>query len=133
MPNPKPKGGKLWQPGQAPNPKGSSALSRELGNIRKLNHVAVAAMITKFAEMSLNDLIAFAQNKDNKSLDIGIASIYINMIKAGDPSRMTLLLDRSAGKVKEQIEHQIVGSVQSQILDTIIQIEKSNKNGSGEE
>ncbi len=79
--------------------------------------------------MSLNQIIEFAQNKDNNALQIAVASVYIHGIKSGDPSRMNLILDRTYGKLKETHEHQIVGSMHSAVVDMIIQIEKDNKNG----
>ena len=79
--------------------------------------------------MTISEVKAFAENQDSKMLEAVVASLFLRGYETGDPSRLSLLFDRIYGKVKETHEHQIVGSVQSQILDTIIQIEKDNQNG----
>ncbi len=117
---------KRFQKGQSGNPQGSSALARELGEIRKLNQVKVVEILNRFVHMPLEDIVKFAQDKTNPGFDIMIASVFIHGIKSGDHSRATFLMDRLIGRVKEQIEFTAIGNVNKAIVDKITEIEKAN-------
>jgi hypothetical protein len=79
--------------------------------------------------MSGEDTVLFFEDKSNSNLELIIAKIIIEAQNAGDSTRCEFLLNRMVGKVKEQHEHAIVGSMHSAVVDMIIQIEKDNANG----
>lgn len=122
-------GGRNFEPGQSGNPSGSSNLAKKLGNIRKLNQAQVSEILNRFVTMSLEDVVEFANDKSNPSIEILVATILIHGIKGGDPTRLTFLLDRLIGKVKEQHEHTFLGNVNAAIVDKIKEIEKANSKG----
>lgn len=126
MPNPNPKRGRPFEKGIGGNPRGSSALSREVGNARKLNQVMVTEILNRFVTMSLEDVVAFAQNKTNPAMEVLVASILVHGIKNGDQNRLTFLLDRLIGKVKEVHEHSFIGNVNAAIVDRCSEIAKAN-------
>lgn len=88
-------------------------------------------MLNRFISMPLNDVIAFAQNKNNPAMEVLVASILVHGIKNGDQARLTFLLDRLIGRVKEVHEHSFVGNLNAVIVDKIAEIEKANRTEGG--
>lgn len=129
MPNYKPKKGRPFEPGKSGNPRGSSEIARQLGDVKHLNKLKVAEILNRFMTMSLDEVMLFANNKSNPAVEVLVASIIVFGIKHGDQSRLTFLLDRLLGKPKEEIEHTFLGNINTALVDKIAEIEKSKRTG----
>lgn len=83
-------------------------------------------MLNKFLEWPLEELVQFTQNKSSPVLETLIARVLLEAIKRGDQVRLNFLLDRLIGKVKDEIDHNIKGSIHAQIVDIINKVEGGN-------
>lgn len=68
----------------------------------------VKALIGKFWGLSRTQLQEVAQNPASSMGEIIIASIMAKAAKDGDYSRLSGLLDRAIGKVKDQVDVSVV-------------------------
>ncbi len=96
---------KLFKPGISGNPRGNATkLPEELKAIKSLTQVEVTKLISKYARMSVDELVD-AKNDSNLSvIDLTIVSIFSKSIEFGDFGRLSFLLDRCVGKIKEVVE-----------------------------
>lgn len=93
-----PKGGpaeKRFKPGQSGNPGGKP---RGL-----LTRAQVEACMGTMASMSREELQEVISNKKSTMLQIMVASIMAQAAKLGDPNRMEFLLQRTIGKVADNV------------------------------
>ena len=87
---------KPFKPGQSGNPSGKP---RGL-----LTRSQVEALISKFSSLTRDQMQVVIQNPKSTMIEIMVASIMAKASKDGDYSRLQFLLERSIGKVKEQLE-----------------------------
>lgn len=87
---------KPWKPGQSGNPSG-----RPKGI---LDRDEVKAQLGKFWSMSATEVEAIAQDPKATAGQRMLASIVLKGIKTGDFSGADWLLNRTIGKVKEEVE-----------------------------
>jgi len=101
-------GGKNWVKGQSGNPKGASLVSREIREIKKLNKIEVEKVLNKFLfEYSLEELVKYAKDPTNPTLDAIVAKILVTAYNQGDQMRINWIFERLVGKVTEKVEHQL--------------------------
>jgi len=109
-PNGKPPTQHQWKPGQSGNPSGKPKGLLTVDDVK--------AMMYRFWRMSADELLMFLQDPKAPMGELMIASVMARAVKDGDFSRLAFLLDRSVGKVKEEIE-QTVRSITDEDLDKI--------------
>ncbi len=85
-----------FKPGQSGNPKGRSP--------DILSPDKVRTVLGKFADMSRAELQAVVQNDKSTMLEIMIASVMAKAAKDGDYARLSFIMDRSIGRVKDITE-----------------------------
>jgi hypothetical protein len=108
-----PKGGPehtRWKPGQSGN---ASGKPKQL-----LTKDRVTSILGKFANMSRADLEAVMEDPKATMIEVMIASVMVKAVRDGDYGRLDFLLNRSVGKVKEELE-QTVRNVTNEDLDKI--------------
>lgn len=98
-------GGRNWQKGKSGNPKGSSALARAGKEVSKINKIELEKVLSKYLNLSLNDLKKKLSDKETSALHAMVISLMLHATKQGDPTRINLLFDRLVGKPKFEIEH----------------------------
>lgn len=99
-----------WKPGQSGNISGKPK--------QLLTKDKVSALMGKFSLMSRRELKDFVANDDAPIVEVAVAAIYLKAASDGDFTRLNFLLDRSIGKVKDEIE-QTVKSISDEELDKI--------------
>lgn len=93
---------RMWQKGQSGNPKGRYvSLPPELKAIKSLSSIEVLKIISKYARMTWDELEANLQQPKTPVIERAVASIFSQSIEKGDFMRLSFLLDRAIGKVKE--------------------------------
>lgn len=97
-------GGRVFQKGQSGNPKGRPPIPPELKAVKQLSPQSVRLLVSKFAAMSKEELAELLQKPDTPLIEITIGSIFAKAAKEGDYSRFNFLLDRSVGKVKDEVD-----------------------------
>lgn len=85
-------------PGQSGNPKGLSKVPESLKDHKQMHMGIVSRMITKFGNMTVDQL---EKLKDDKSITGLEKSIIENLL---DKDKLPLILDRTVGKVTEVTE-----------------------------
>lgn len=95
---------KLFQPGTSGNPRGTVKLPEELKAIKSLSQLEVTKLISKYARMNRDELIDAKNNPAIAVIDLTVISIFAKSIELGDFTRLSFLLDRCCGKVKDIIE-----------------------------
>lgn len=94
-----------WVKGAAsPNPYGRPSVPQELKNIQKLSPRIVAALISRYTRLTRAELSAVIEDKTTSAIDVTICVILAKAMQDGDYSRFNFLLDRSIGRVKENVE-----------------------------
>lgn len=97
-------GGKNFEKGIVTNPRGRPPLPEEYKKIQKLNADQVKAMIAKFAVMTLDEMRQYLDSGKAPVFEVMIGTIINKCIEEGDHARLNFLLDRTIGKVKENVE-----------------------------
>lgn len=95
---------RLFQPGVSGNPRGTIKLPDELKAIKSLSQLEVTKLISKYARMNRDELIAAKNNPAIPVVDLTVISIFAKSIELGDFTRFAFLLDRCVGKVKDITE-----------------------------
>jgi hypothetical protein len=78
----------------------------------------VRALMGRFWSMSVLELREVIENPKSRMGELMVAAVMLKAYESGDYSRLAFLLDRSVGKVKEEIE-QTVRSITDEDLDKI--------------
>jgi len=97
--------------------KGRPPLPEDLKGVSVLTPELIRKKISVFWGMSPEELTALQQDKSTSTLDQTLIGIALKAMVDNDHNRANFLLDRSAGKVKEQVEHSIVQPTIIQRLD----------------
>lgn len=108
-PGPQAKPGTRFKPGQSGNPAGRKKLPPEIQAINSLTPEYVKKIISKFSQMSKEEMGTFLRlGPDDPGgpnmMEIMIGSIVAKAAQDGDYTRLNFLLDRSIGRVKETID-----------------------------
>ena len=96
-----------WKPGQSGNPTGGIPMSAELRKIKRLTGDRFTALVTRYANMDKAQLQAVEEDPTTATLDLVVVSILRKALQHGDQGRLSFLLDRTIGKVKEVKEIQM--------------------------
>lgn len=116
--------GKKFSSTYQPNPenRGNNRLPADMTQANKLTKARLEAIINKYLWMSKDQLQEAVQGPDTPMIDIAIASIITKAIEGGCDKRLTFILDRLIGKVKEEIDiktymHGLQGLTEKQMVD----------------
>lgn len=103
MADEKPRPSHLWKPGQSGNPAGPGRLPDDVKQLVKASRANVIRTIhEQLFSMSHEEVRAVrAATKSARTLEVAVASIIDKAITMGDQARLSMLLDRLIGKVKE--------------------------------
>lgn len=96
-------GGRDWKPGQSGNPERKGLSDPAATKIRQLTRAQIAEIGTVVLDGSLEDLNKIVTDPKASALRVWIATIIVDGIKQGDVVKLNALLDRIAGKVKQEI------------------------------
>lgn len=97
-------GGRNFQKGVSGNPNGRPKLPPEIKQIQKMSPTFVRAMINKLSRMTKDELATHLKDPKTPVLEVTLGSIYAKAIKDGDYMRLNFLLDRTIGKVKDEVD-----------------------------
>ena len=94
------KGHKLTPPGP-----GRPAVTPEIKATRQLNTQELVRILNELVHADKETLIAKTKDPKTTVFELIICSILKNAYDKGDQQRISFILDRLVGKVKEQVEH----------------------------
>lgn len=97
-------GGRDFKKGQSGNPNGRPKLPEELRLIKKMTPSFVRNVISKVSRMNQEQIAEVIHEPDTSILEATIMKIYLKAMTEGDYLRLNFLLDRSIGKVKEELD-----------------------------
>lgn len=97
-------GGKDWLPGQSGNPAGRPPMPKEVIEAKKFNRVALEKLFLEWMDKPAETLQERFKDKTTPALEMMVISIIMSAIRKGDSMKLNFLLDRTVGKVKEQVE-----------------------------
>ncbi len=93
-----------WVKGQSGNPGGVPQLPPELKAIKSLTQIEITKLISKFARMSPSQMFVAMKDPNNSIIELTICSIFQQSLEKGDFTRLSFLLDRCVGKVRDVVE-----------------------------
>lgn len=102
---PKKPRGKPFAPGQSGNPNGRPPLPAEIKEARKFNKLEVERVFDKFLGLSEAELEKRLTDPETPMLEKIVGKIMIEAAKNGDHVKLDFVLNRTIGKVKDQIQH----------------------------
>lgn len=118
----------MFKKGKPGNPlSGRKPTSPEMKEARKINKAIFEEILNKYIHVSVYELEEFLKNKRQTSIDYLVVRILYEAIKKGDQVRLSFILDRLLGKVKDVVDHNITGSLHSQVVDMISNLDNSEK------
>lgn len=97
-------GGKDFKKGESGNLNGRPGLPSDLKQIKALKPSFVRNVISKISRMTEGELKAHIKNPYTTVIDLTISKIFQKSVDSGDYMRLNFLLDRSIGKVKEEMD-----------------------------
>ena len=100
-----------FKPGVSGNPAGRPKLSPEKKRFRKLTIETYRRVIKIALRGSFEELEAFAKDKRNSALEVGVARLLIRAINEGDTNTFETFTARIVGKIPEVF--QVDSNIQS--------------------
>jgi len=104
-------GGKNFEKGKVSNPRGRPPVPDEYKKIQKLNADQVKGMIAKFARMTIAEMEDYLNSGTAPVFEAMIGNIIRKCLEDGDHAKLNFLLDRTIGKVKENVEVSLVPQI----------------------
>ena len=96
-----------FKPGVSGNPGGRKAEPKELREAKAMTKAQAQELLVIFMQMDIDDLEAILRDKKRKVIEHIIGRIALMAIKHGDHARLSFVLDRLIGKVKDEVEHSV--------------------------
>lgn len=100
-------GGRNFVKGQVSNPKGRPRTPDDLKMARQMYAHDIEAAIYKYGDMTIEQLKAAVSNPSTPSKDLAIIKIMTEAISKGDHQRLDFILNRTIGKVKDTVDHNV--------------------------
>jgi hypothetical protein len=97
-------GGRNFVKGQSGNPRGRLPIDPELRAVKEMTPSYVRKVISKFMAMNRDELTVVVKDPKTPMFEVTVASILTKSLQTGDYTRLNFLLERSIGKVKDEIE-----------------------------
>ena len=104
-------GGKNFKRGWVSNPNGRPPIPEEYKKLQKLNADQFKGMVAKFALMTVSQMNEYLSRDDVPVFEAMIGKIIKVCIESGDHAKLNFLLDRTIGKVKENVEVSIAPQI----------------------
>lgn len=118
MPKGKKVGGRDFPPGVSGNPAGRAPVPPELKAAKKLTAQLFQDCVNKLTQMSMAEIKEYLKDPKCTSLEAMIAGQILAGVK-GKTQPVNLLLDRTMGTLKQQVEHSGIPVNNSQVIITI--------------
>lgn len=106
--NGKKSGGRDFKPGQSGNPGGTSKVDRELMVIRKLSKEKFKDLANILISGTREDLERMLAKPDTTALTEMVIKVVLGIAERGDMTSLDRLLDRLIGKVKDEVDVNVV-------------------------
>lgn len=106
--NGKKSGGRDFKPGQSGNPGGTSKVDRELMVIRKLSKEKFKELANILISGTREDLERMLASPGTTALTEMVIKVVLGIAERGDMTSLDRLLDRLIGKVKDEVELNVV-------------------------
>ncbi len=100
-------GGRDFKKGYVSNPNGRPKLPEDLRVIKRLTQSEITSLISKYLQLTRDELTRAAQDKSLPIIELYIASVIQKGVIGGDTLRLNFLFDRTIGKVADKIEAQL--------------------------
>jgi hypothetical protein len=84
--------------GKSGNPSGRPKLPKELASIRSLTSDEIKKIVSKFADMTKEEIGAVLSDPRTPMIQLAIGGIMVKAVKDSDPNKLNFLLDRAIGK-----------------------------------
>lgn len=98
-------GGNDFKPGnKSAVGKGRPRLSEDLKNVKPITPDLVSRIISKFSDMTREEISAFLKDPNTPMMYVAIGSILVKAAKDSDHGRFEFLLRRSIGNVKDDVD-----------------------------
>jgi hypothetical protein len=97
-----------WKPGESGNPEGRVKLPEDIRTAKKLNKIELERLLNLYLTLSDDEIKARLSTSETPQLEKMIASIVTKAIDHGDQQRLTFILDRLVGKVKDEIDVTVI-------------------------
>ncbi|MCP3682674.1 MAG: hypothetical protein GY861_08300 [bacterium] len=105
-------GGRNIKKGQVLNPNGRPKTAKETKLIRQTLTDDVVKTTEHYLSMSKEDLEKAKRDKTKPSLELIVINIISKSIEQGDNSRLSGLLDRVIGRVKQEMDLTVDGGLE---------------------
>ena len=99
---------KPWKPGESGNGKGRPPVPEDVKRIRKLTNDEIKEVGSLLLSGKQSELEALLKSDDTPMLKKWIASVAIAGVNAGDEKKLDAILNRIVGKVKEEIDVNVI-------------------------
>lgn len=99
--NPVPPASSRFKKGCSGNPGGKPALPKEILQARRLNPIMFERLANEYIHKTEIQLKEIARDPSSNMLQVMLANIILKASRDADVTRLTFLLDRLIGKVKE--------------------------------
>lgn len=107
-------GGRNFVKGVVTNPNGRPKVPEHVKEFRKMHKVQVTEMLEKYCYSTRQELIDALKNPDTPIVEVNVIKILLEGAKSGDYKRFDFILDRTIGKVKEEVEYS--GSMHGELI-----------------
>lgn len=95
-----------FRPGRSING-GHPGLPPELKRARKHTKITVAMILNRLWNMPAKELVDHIKNDKLSTIEMMLARMMASAIKNNDPQRAEMLLNRSIGKVTDNLQHSL--------------------------
>lgn len=106
--NGKKSGGRDFKPGQSGNPGGTSKVDRDLMVIRKLSKEKFKDLANILISGTREDLERMLASPGTTALTEMVIKVVLGIAERGDMTSLDRLLDRLIGKVKDEVDVNVV-------------------------
>jgi hypothetical protein len=96
--------GRPFKPGESGNPGGRPKLPEDVKQAKLMNRIELTRLVNRLVRMKRHELAELIKNPDASSMEIMIGTIIVKAAQQGDPTRLSFLLDRLVGKVKNETD-----------------------------
>lgn len=111
-----------FEPGnKAAAGKGRPKKAEDYAHIERYTKTEVLGCLTNYLRMTAGEISEVLKNPNIPAMDKWVCMIISRGAKTGDHKRLSFVLDRLIGKVKEKIEHSADESLHSMLLEQIEQ------------
>lgn len=97
-----------WKPGETGNPGGRPKLPEDIKAAKKLNKIELERLLNLYLTLSSEEISERMTDRTTPALEKMVGSIIQKAVDQGDQQRLTFLLDRLVGKVKDELDITVI-------------------------